>query len=160
MSRTESGAIEAERGISEELTGALRFLIPPLNGSQDGVWHALEFLSGHELAEFFRAVQEGAGVRVLRGPLAGVFAQAVQVIIRFARQLVLHAPRFFKNRIRFHASSLPSVPSEQVIRPRHGGNGEMHRIGAHGRGQGSGAEEFRREIFCLGGDGQHGQARE
>lgn len=120
----------------------------------------IAFLRGHELAEFFRALQDGAGVRVLRGSLAGVLAQAVQVVIRFARQLVFHAPRFFKNRIRFHASSLPSVPSEQVIRPRHGGNGERHRIGMHGQWQGSGAEEFRREIFCLGGDGQHGQARE
>ena len=69
----------------------------------------IAFLRGHELAEFFRALQDGAGVRVLRGSLAGVLAQAVQVVIRFARQFVFHAPGSFKNRIRFHASSLPSV---------------------------------------------------
>ena len=44
----------------------------------------IAFLRGHELAEFFRALQDGAGVRVLRGSLAGVLAQAVQVVIRFA----------------------------------------------------------------------------
>jgi hypothetical protein len=52
-------------------------------------------------------MHDQAGMEMLDRPLASVLAQLMNIVIRRTSPLVLDAPDFRKQRIRFHISSRP-----------------------------------------------------
>jgi len=65
-------------------------------------WTKVPFLKADRAAEFWEILQRAAlashprSQALLKVTAAFVFAEAMQVVIRFARQFVFHAPRFFR----------------------------------------------------------------
>jgi hypothetical protein len=83
-----------------------------LLGLSIGTPSACALIEREPSTEFGGILHDRAGVRMGCGPAAGVLAEAAHVGGGFADPIVFAAPKFFKDRMRFHTTILPSIRAE------------------------------------------------
>jgi hypothetical protein len=84
----------------------LGWLVVERHGRRSG---ALVFLLGDELSQFLGVVNHRSVVGMRGRPFPKLLDEAVKVMAGFGRQAVFDVPDFLKDRVGFHAVTLPQT---------------------------------------------------